>query len=143
MPAIIDAHALLDQELKDDEFRGAYEDALNIDALIDQLIALRHRRGINQSQLARSMGVGQSTVSGFENESTDPRISTLQRYARALDARVTVGLEVCNERGAWHSATFHSWKESTLARETPGNVVQFPEQPWLKIGSEAGVVQSA
>lgn len=144
MSAVVDARTLLAKELEDDEFEGAYEDALNLDNLIDELIKLRHSRGLNQSQLARSMGVGQSTVSGFENESTDPRLSTLQRYARALNARVRVSLEVCGEAGAWSSATFHSWKESARsAGPASSNVVLFPKQPWLEIRTAQGEIRSA
>lgn len=128
MSAVVDARTLLSQELEDDEFRGAYEDALSLDNIIDELIKLRHERGLNQSQLARLMGVGQSTISGFENESTDPRLSTLQRYARALDARVRIGVEVCGEKGIWRSAALHSWKKSARFN---GNVLTFPSQPWL------------
>ncbi len=44
------------------------------------------------------MGVRQPTVSGFEKGSSDPRLSTVQRYARALDARVRLVLEIPSER---------------------------------------------
>lgn len=136
MSAAVDARTLLAQELEEDEFRGAYEDALDLDHLIDQLIELRHERGVNQSQLARAMGVGQSTVSGFENETTDPRLSTLQRYARALNARVKVRLEVCGEAGFWHSSTLHSWKQSAqLSGGMLTNVIPFPSSEWQDLTS--------
>jgi transcriptional regulator with XRE-family HTH domain len=132
MSAVVDARTLLAHELEAEDFRNAYEDALNLDSLIDQLIELRRERGLNQSAIARLMGVGQSTVSGFENETTDPRLSTLQRYARALDARVTLQLQVCIESGTWHSASaLRSWRES--AERCEGNVMVFPQQPWLSV----------
>lgn len=138
MPAVVDARTLLAQELEQDEFREAFEDALSLDTLIDQLIELRHLRGVNQSQLAKSMGVGQSTVSGFETESTDPRISTLQRYARALNARVKVSLEVCGEAGAWRSAALHSWKASARSEGSAVcEVIAFPRHPWLEVTDPA------
>lgn len=46
----------------------------------------------------------QPTVSGFEKEPSDPKLSTLQRYARALDARLRLVLEVptLREVPTWH-----------------------------------------
>lgn len=129
MSPVVDARTLLAHELENDDFRNAYEDALNLDGLIDELIELRRERGLNQSAMAQLMGVGQSTVSGFENETTDPRLSTLQRYARALDARVKLRLEVRAARGTWHSTSaIRSWRESADSCE--GNIRIFPQQPW-------------
>lgn len=51
--------------------------------LIETLVAERKARGITQAQVGELLGVGQSTIGGFES-STDPRLSTLQRYVSAL-----------------------------------------------------------
>ncbi len=48
-------------------------------------IALRKHCQLGQVEVAKLHGVRQPTVSGFKG--TDPKLSTLQRYARALDAR--------------------------------------------------------
>jgi transcriptional regulator with XRE-family HTH domain len=84
----------LDEATRDPEFRAAYEDEVSRHKLIDSLVRLRVALGFSQSDVARRMGVKQPTVSGFENESSDPKVSTVQRYARAVGARVSVRVEM-------------------------------------------------
>jgi transcriptional regulator with XRE-family HTH domain len=71
----------------DPGFKAALEDAEDLQRLLDTLIALRRERGLSQTDVALRMGVRQPTVSGFEKQS-DPRLSTLHRYARAVEARL-------------------------------------------------------
>lgn len=52
-----------------------------------ELAAYREQLGLTQSDIAERMGVRQSTVSDFER-GAEPRLSTLQRYARALGGRL-------------------------------------------------------
>lgn len=79
-------------------FKATLEDAEDARRLIDSLVALRKRLQLNQVEVAEHMGVRQPTVSGFEKGSGDPRLSTVQRYARALDARVRLVLEIPSDR---------------------------------------------
>jgi transcriptional regulator with XRE-family HTH domain len=44
---------------------------------------------MNQADLARKLGITPSAVSQFERLGSDPRLSTLRRYAVALDVMVT------------------------------------------------------
>ncbi|WP_168200737.1 helix-turn-helix transcriptional regulator [Allokutzneria sp. NRRL B-24872] len=55
---------------------------------VSALVALRKRRGLTQTQLGELMGRAQSVVSDIESMSTDPRLSTLRRYAIAVGASV-------------------------------------------------------
>ena len=55
------------------------------------------------------MGVRQPTVSGFETEDSDPRLSTLQRYARAVEARLRLVLVIPNECD-WISAGANAYR---------------------------------
>lgn len=71
----------------DPEYLAGYEDAIQRERLIKMLVQMREDAGIRQEDVAQAMGVGQSTVSQFEN-ATDPRLSTVQRYARAVNAQV-------------------------------------------------------
>ncbi|MFL6162712.1 MAG: helix-turn-helix domain-containing protein [Jatrophihabitantaceae bacterium] len=97
-----DLSAFMDEQVATNTaYREALEDVRELHAILDRLIALRSELGISQREVARRMGVRQPTVSQFENESSDPRISTLQRYARALNARVRVDL-VHPSSGSWH-----------------------------------------
>ena len=48
----------------------------------------RKAKGLTQKVIARRMGVEQPAVSQFEKTTGDPRLSTLQRYARAVECRL-------------------------------------------------------
>jgi transcriptional regulator with XRE-family HTH domain len=52
------------------------------------LIALRVERGLSQEAMAERMGVSQPTVAAFEHVENDPKLSTLRRYAMAVEALV-------------------------------------------------------
>ncbi|WP_350318883.1 helix-turn-helix transcriptional regulator [Rhodococcus sp. MEB032] len=69
-------------------FRAALDDAERLQEVLDKLVKLRKALGLTQSEVARRMGVRQPTVSGFETESSDPKLSSLQRYARAVEAEI-------------------------------------------------------
>jgi transcriptional regulator with XRE-family HTH domain len=83
LSASVSAEAAADPSLA-----AAIEDARMLQELLDELVRLRKRAGLTQTDVARLMGVRQPTVSQFETESSDPRISTLQRYARAVGSQV-------------------------------------------------------
>lgn len=78
------------RKLRNPAIRAAYEDSRTRNGLIDALVRRRRFLGLSQTAVAKAMGVGQPTVSGFETEGSDPRLSTLQRYARAVHATIVV-----------------------------------------------------
>lgn len=80
----------LTRALQNVETRAAFEDSQSRHRVIDSLVRLRNRLGLTQTEVARRMGVKQPSVSGFETEGSDPRLSTLQRYARTVDASIWV-----------------------------------------------------
>jgi transcriptional regulator with XRE-family HTH domain len=51
---------------------------------------LREAKGWSQTQLAREAGMTQPAVARFEAGGTIPTLPVLQRFARALDADVTI-----------------------------------------------------
>jgi len=83
----------LAERLREPAVRAGYEDHTVLQRVIDRLIGFRKALGLTQTEVAERMGVGQSTVSGFETEMSDPRLSTLQRYARAVEARLDVVID--------------------------------------------------
>ncbi|CAN5623018.1 type II toxin-antitoxin system antitoxin HigA [soil metagenome] len=93
----------LAERLQNPAVRAGFEDQSVTERLIDQLVGFRKALGLTQTEVAKRMGVGQSTVSGFETETSDPRISTLQRYARAVEARLEAKIH-------WEAAC--DWVES-------------------------------
>lgn len=110
-------HAAVDQDdffaevLADPEARAAFDDAQARNSLVDALVNLRHALGLTQTEVARRMGVKQPMVSGFENEGSDPRISTIQRYARAVQATAAFRL-IPHARCDWLWRS-HSYTEAS------------------------------
>lgn len=88
----------IDHFLHDPEVAAAFEDAQARTALLDHLVAARKRlSGQSQAQIAALMETTQSAVSDLESGGTDPRLSTLQRYARATGHRLNVSLTAATQ----------------------------------------------
>jgi transcriptional regulator with XRE-family HTH domain len=60
--------------------------------LVDRLVEERLAQGLSQTEVAARMGTSQSAVARLERGDADVRLSTLQRYAAALERRVGFGL---------------------------------------------------
>lgn len=84
----------LSASLEDPVLRAAYEDAADRSSLLAKLVKLRKDTGVTQKHVAERMNTTQSFVSEFENGSTDPYLSTLQRYARAITARLAIKIDM-------------------------------------------------
>lgn len=93
----------LDESLRDPGFRAAYEDAEARSHLMDSLVRVRRCLRLTQTEVAKRMQTTQSFVSEFENGATDPHLSTLQRYARAVTVRLHVKIEMPTD-GPWMPA---------------------------------------
>src|SRR3954454_3118200 len=52
----------------------------------------REGSGLTQAEVAEAMGTTQSAISDLERGRSDPRLSTLQRYANVLDMRLDLAL---------------------------------------------------
>ncbi len=60
--------------------------------LIGLLSELRRSRGLTQTEVAARMGTSQSALARLESGQADVRVSTLARYAAALDADIGFAL---------------------------------------------------
>lgn len=100
-----------------DELLAAIADVKESHALLDSLVDHRNRLKLSQKEIATRMGVSQSTVAGFESEMNDPRISTVQRYARAIGMRVGFKVE---SKSPTASPMMPNWLDSSWSDE-PGN----------------------
>ena len=58
------------------------------DKLLRDLIKLRVDHKLSQEEVAKRMGVTQPTVSNFERYDANPRLSTIRRYALAVDGLI-------------------------------------------------------
>ena len=61
--------------------------------LIESLVALRRRRGLTLRDVAERMETTRSAVSDFERTGGDARCSAVQRYARAVGARLHLAVD--------------------------------------------------
>jgi transcriptional regulator with XRE-family HTH domain len=63
-------------------------EALGVDVLVERLVERRQRLGLSQTEVAARMSTSQSAVARLEAGRSDVRMSTLERYARAVDTTV-------------------------------------------------------
>jgi len=54
----------------------------------NDLIQIRKDSGLTQREVAERMGVSQPTIAEFERYDSNPTLSTVERYALAVHARI-------------------------------------------------------
>lgn len=69
------------------------EDDLEVENLVKHLKDLRVKKGISQREIAAEMGVAQPNFQRMEAGKYNPKIQTLQVWARALGYRMQFQLE--------------------------------------------------
>jgi transcriptional regulator with XRE-family HTH domain len=80
----------------DDESRSVFP---GFRELVDRLVEERQALGLSQTEVAARMGTSQSAVARLERGDADVRLSTLERYAAALERRVGFGLAGPDDAG--------------------------------------------
>lgn len=78
-------------------------------AMMEDLIDLREKHELSQQDVAQRMGVSQSAVAQFERYDSNPTLSSIQRYALAVEAKLE--LKVASDRESSHD--FVAEKEKT------------------------------
>ena len=74
------------------------------DRLLEDLVSLRKEHKLSQQTVAERMGVSQPTVAAFERYDANPTVSSVIRYAMAVDALLDLQvIDDCGEGvpGAW------------------------------------------
>ena len=66
-------------------FPGFRELAARRQALVAHLVERRRELGLSQTDVAARMGTSQSAVARLESGGADVRLTTLERYAAAVD----------------------------------------------------------
>jgi len=69
-------------------FPGFADMAARRRALVTDLVARREALGLSQTVVAARMGTSQSAVARLERGDADLRVSTLERYAAALEVQL-------------------------------------------------------
>ena len=84
--------------------------ARNDSDLLSDLVALRKSKKITQAVLAERLGLTQATIASFESYDSDPKLSTIRRYAHALGALVKHVVEAdegqYSNGETWHVLSF-------------------------------------
>lgn len=57
--------------------------------LLAELVQIRVDRGLTQADVAERLGISQQAVSKLESYDSDPRLSTIRRYAGSIEALVS------------------------------------------------------
>jgi len=104
----------LEESLRSPSFRAAFEDAEERSRVLDALVRLRRTMKLSQTEVARRMSTTHSSVSDLENGKTDPLLSTLQRYARAVTGRVRVRIELPTDC-PWIPSTGRGYGQSSTS----------------------------
>lgn len=81
---------VLDDMLKDPEFREEWERTALARAVAEAVIRYRAERGLSQTALARLLGWRQSVVARLETAEHNPSMDTLVELSRKLGLRVHV-----------------------------------------------------
>lgn len=73
-------------------FERSYQAADEREKLLEALITARKAENLTQRDVAQLMDTTQSAVSEIESGETDPYLSTLQRYAAAVNHKIELHL---------------------------------------------------
>ena len=80
----------LDRELKDPEFRKYYEEYGKQLEIAYQILQLRKKKGLSQSELARKIGTKQTNIARLESGQQNFTVETLQKIARAFNRNLKI-----------------------------------------------------
>ncbi|MGH9018712.1 MAG: helix-turn-helix domain-containing protein [Acidimicrobiales bacterium] len=75
----------MNERRHDPKLPGFAEMAARRRALAEELVERRISLGLSQTEVAARMGTSQSAVARLETGQVDVRLSTLERYAAAVD----------------------------------------------------------
>lgn len=76
-------------ELADLEVQLALDLARGDRAFLRRLVQERRRQRISQQDVADRLGITQPSVAAFERHDSDPKLSTVRRYAQVIGIMVT------------------------------------------------------
>ena len=83
------------------------------DRLLEDLVSLRKEHKLSQQTVAERMGVSQPTVAAFERYDANPTVSSIIRYAMAVNALLDI--KVVDDCGEGVPAT---WQMTGAAQPT-------------------------
>lgn len=84
--------------MNDPEYRKAYDELEEEFALASAIAEARGRAGLTQEEVAQRMHTTQSNIARLEAGRTIPSTRTLERFARAVGARLKISFEPIRTR---------------------------------------------
>jgi ribosome-binding protein aMBF1 (putative translation factor) len=87
---VSDYRKYLDEQLKDPEFRSAYEDARPEYEVMRAMINARLENKLTQKELSEKTGIRQSNLSRIERGTSIPNIATLHTIAKGLGKKLHI-----------------------------------------------------
>lgn len=102
---------------------------------LDELAALRKKRGLSQAKLAEMVGVEQPTIQRWEKGKREPDLDNLKSLATALG--VTAGSLLDGTAVAEIGPRL--WVKGEVAAGVWSNAVEKPEDEWLSFAGRADV----
>lgn len=85
-----DLEKLLNEQLKNPEFKKEWEDFQPEYQLMKQIIAERIKQNMTQKELADKMGTKQANISRIENGNANPSLDFLKRLAESLGKKLEI-----------------------------------------------------
>jgi predicted transcriptional regulator len=79
-----DWHKMLEEDLKNPEFKAEWEKLQPERAILQALIEARKETGLSQKELSKRSGIHQGDISKLENGNANPSLKTLRKLADAL-----------------------------------------------------------
>lgn len=80
----------LKEQLKDPEFKKAYDELDDEFRTIEALIRARNKAHLTQAQVAEKMGISQSAVARIESGAWNIKYKTFFNYLKACGKRVAI-----------------------------------------------------
>ena len=79
-------------EMRNPEFKKAYDALEPKYALISAMLDARNKKGMTQAEIAKRAGTTQSAIARFESGRTNPTLEFATRLSSALGARLEIRL---------------------------------------------------
>ena len=100
------------------------------DRLLEDLVSLRKEHKLSQQTVAERMGVSQPTVAAFERYDANPTVSSIIRYAMAVNALLDI--KVVDDCGEGVPATWQmsGAAQATVRVPTPSRKTQVVADGW-------------
>jgi len=81
---------LINEELKDEDFKKEWDKSELRYKVIEQLIAIRNKYNLSQTQLAKRLDTTQAVISRIENGSVNIGIDFLSKLAHSFNQKIEI-----------------------------------------------------